>query len=86
MALLTTLEHSSGLTIENSYARITRYLGDKDAVEIFVSWYADEAARLAGKSHLQEKTYLTPLPYGDILPGLYAFLKTLPEFAGAIDV
>lgn len=85
MALLTSLETSTGLSLTDSYARITRYLGDKENVEIFVSWYINEQARLSNKMHLQEKTYVCPLPEGDILPGLYNYLKTLPEFYNSVD-
>lgn len=86
MALSTTLQHPSGITVDSSYVRITRFLGDKNEVEVFVSWFASEEARQSNKAALQEATFVVPYPVGDLLPGLYTALKSLDTFSEAQDV
>ncbi len=70
-----------------SYARILYVRSMAQDSFIFVCWYANEAARLAGEDAVKVYEYQTAtasLP-GDIYPAAYAYLKTLPEFAGATD-
>lgn len=53
-----------------------------------VAWYADAAAHAEGADPVQLKEYgvETSQLQGDIYPAAYAWLLTLPEFAGAIEV
>lgn len=89
MALQMTLQESDvGYSFAEAYAKVGVFRGDKDITLFVVSWYANAAARLAGKKEVLQKEYsaTTSELTGDFVPALYTYLKTLPEFAGALDV
>lgn len=70
-----------------SYARILFIRADSQASYPLVAWYADKAAREAGDAPVQVREYLVATVdlVGDIYPAAYGWLKTLPEFEGAVD-
>lgn len=61
----------------------------KKRCNIVVSIYTSEAARQSNETPLDQKTdYIYELPEnasGDLLDLCYDYLKTLPEFSGALD-
>jgi hypothetical protein len=74
-----------GFDFPMSYAKIEFVRGWKNDSLIWVNWYADKAARESGSQPVRQKEFSRP---GDTAPFVdyYDFLKTQPEFAGAIDV
>lgn len=87
MALQTTFaSEQNGLVVNGAYSRVQRFHGTKDTVRLDVETFVSHQARLEGKQPIAFNNYETSLPTGDIMPALYNYLKTLPEFAGAIDV
>lgn len=75
------------ITYPQAYARAYAIRAMSSESFILVTWYADEAARLANADPVKalEFTTTTASLKGDIYPAVYAYLKTLPEFAGAAD-
>lgn len=70
-----------------AYARVLYVRSMAEESFVFVCWYADEAARTNGDEPVKVYEYMAEtdnLP-GNIYPAAYGYLKTLPEFAGAID-
>lgn len=98
MALQLNLQETNvGLPAPEAYARIVQLRFDTTtgAVEVAVNIYADIAARAAGKAPVAGGIYSgvvgVDMPsLDDSIPGirsaLYAWLKTLPYFAEAVDV
>lgn len=102
MALQVTLTDSPvGLAIPAGYARIVQVLADfvQGKVQVAVDVYATAAARQAGKRPVSGGQYLADVTTDPAAkPGInpdasegirtnaYAYLKTLPDFAGATDV
>lgn len=71
-----------------AYARVAFARAFAAETYICVVWYADLAARMADMGTsllLKEFTVPTSALAGDFYPACYAHLKTLPEFAGAVD-
>jgi hypothetical protein len=81
------VQHNAGVTYPASYARILYVRTLPSDSYIFVCWYADEAARQAGADPVKVYEYQAPTAVlsGDIYPAAYSWIKTLPEFAGAVD-
>jgi hypothetical protein len=89
MALQLDLKVSDvGYEFPECYARIVFARTMKDQTLIWVNFYANYAARVAEDMPVKQKEYpcVTAELQGDIFPAMYAYLKTLPDFAGAIDV
>lgn len=68
-----------------SYARISLVSADKIEFRILVDFYADQAAREGRAMPVLTWNYVTAPLEGDLLPTCYAYLKTLPDFAGWVD-
>lgn len=70
-----------------SYARIFQIRSNQVFTIIAVNWYATAAAYAAGEPPVKMWEYNTETAslHGDIYPAAYNYLKTLPDFAGAID-
>lgn len=70
-----------------AYARVLFSRAHSDKSYICVGWYPTEAARFAGEPHVWVAEFVTDTPTltGDYFPALYTYLKTLPQFEGAID-
>lgn len=76
----------TGLTINDAYARVDRFSGDKHYVGFSVQVFVNQSARADGKSAIAQLNFEVPYVDGMSMVSLYNHLKTLPEFAGAIDV
>lgn len=76
-----------GGTYPEAYARIAQVRADAQTSYLLVVWYEDAAARERGDDpiHMYEYGAATPSLVGDIYPAAYTYLKTLPDFEGAID-
>lgn len=92
MALQLPLADSDvGAAFPAAYARIFFGRTFAEQVVITVYFYADEAARRADKAMVQQRDYTAPCSEL-VMEGnhphvpFYNWLKTLPEFAGAVDV
>lgn len=88
MALTVDLtETAIGTSLEGCYLRIVKLSGDKDALRLNIEAYANEQARRDGKMPILIYTHVvtTTEVAGPLFPALYAHLKTLPEYAGAVD-
>lgn len=71
-----------GINIEDAYFRVASFNGDKAAFGYEVSVHADPVAQ-----PLASLLFHAPfnLDGGNIVQQAYEHLKTLPEFAGAVD-
>lgn len=87
MALQVTFnDNEKGLSLTGAYAKVENFRGDKDEVSFQVAVYVNEQARLDGKVGISSHVFTVPYVDGMSIQTLYDYLKTLPEFAGAIDV
>jgi hypothetical protein len=77
-----------GGTFTEAYAKIEPVISVGKVTRIGVNWYADEQARTDLKQPVHANTFEVPDAdlKGDFYPAMYAYLRTLPEFAGAVDV
>lgn len=75
-----------GISVAAAYVKIGTYTGDKNHVTFDVQIYSSVDLRNAEKSPMGTRSYKIEAPAAAILPALYNHLKTLPEFAGALDV
>jgi hypothetical protein len=90
MALsISLIETNIGIPLADTYARITLLRCDKEQCLLQVSHYANAEARHANASPVYDRTVFAPT--ADLQPGTdplaigYAWLKTLPEYTGAVD-
>jgi hypothetical protein len=93
MALQIALSDSPiGAAFPAAYARIPAGRSLKDTVHIQVDFYADEAAKIAEKQIVKQLFFTAPVSALDVQAGdhphapYYRYLKTLPDFEGALDV
>lgn len=74
------------VTFPNAYYKITNVSGNKDSVMIDVSIYKKEQSELV----LNMKQHVFVPSQEDLSPRWdkqgYEYLKTLPEFMGAVDI
>ena len=90
MALSKTIYANIGLEVPNAYIKINTLSGNKSMIEINVKTYV---SREASKNDMVPivDTYMSFTPsVDDSAPNFikqgYEYLKTLPTYAGAIDV
>lgn len=78
---------SIGIALPEVYANIKGFMGDKQNLRFTVNFYANETARQANAKPIEQKIYT--IPYQEMsdswLGGIYTWLKTQPEFIGAVD-
>lgn len=91
MALKLARTTASGILMENAYHRIIAFVGgaSHDDMTVNVAVYLDQAAREAGKSWVEMDVRILVMDEaaeGNVFTDLYSKLKTLPEYAGAVDV
>lgn len=91
MALQVTLSASvsmTGVEEPTAYAKINPIVSVEGVHHVNVNWFADEQARRDMKQPVHQKNFdfAEADIKGDFYPALYAELKKLPEFAGAVDV
>lgn len=78
-----------GFDYPASYVKVEFVRAWKTDSLVWVNWYADAQARADLKQPVKQKefTVATSVLVGaNIIAASYEYLKTLPEFAGAIDV
>jgi hypothetical protein len=69
-----------------SYARLSVVTSVKEEWNIIVNFYADATARAQEAAPVLQKVYTTTPLEGTLWPACYTYLKTLPDFAGWVDV
>jgi len=85
MALQIVYDTEYGINLLTAYAKVSTYRGDKATLNFEVLIWADLAARDGGKERMAQRMY--SIPYNQqVIADLYIYLKTLPEFTGAVDV
>ena len=89
MALQKTILTDSGLTVQDAYIRINAVSGDKELIDIYVNSYVSQHAFSGNKAYLQQQFFTFVPSVAVNAPNFikqgYEYLKTLPEFADAID-
>lgn len=77
-----------GIALPAAYARIINVHSDKTNVRVVVAIYFNAAARGDEARPVEQRLYTFKLAdlKGDLFPAVYAALKALPDFAGALDV
>lgn len=88
MALQMNFTAPDGATYPECYIIINYALAYPAQSTLVASFYADKAALEAGDNALQVSNFDLPTATldGAIFANAYAYLLTLPEFAGAIEV
>lgn len=88
MALLINIENTKvGAAFNAAYAKIVSLHGQNNGcLDVVVDVFASEAAREQQARPVHRAGYTLEIPSGDLMPGLYAALKAMPEFEGAQDV
>ena len=90
MALLQNVKLNIGIEINGAYIRIDTINGNKERLEISVNTYVSKNSFLNGSGYLEQKTYafkpLLELDSDNFIKQGYGYLKTLPEFANALNV
>lgn len=89
MALKVNLQTSAyGFSFSEAYVRITEIFINKSTTTFQIGIHANEDARIQYARQLETRLYSINTDDIDskILPFLYNYLKTLPEFQGAEDV
>ena len=89
MAIIINIGTNSGVSINQSYARIDTTNGSKESQTVTVNYYVSKEAFEEGKDFLKQEVYTCPVSVELNSPNFikqeYEYLKTLPEFAGAVD-
>lgn len=80
------IDADTGLHLTDAYARVVSFNGDKDVVRFTLGVYVNQTARESDKQVVDMVNFEIPYVDGMSMSSLYTYLKTLPEFAGAIDV
>lgn len=73
---------SRSVQFDNAYARVSEYHGTKSRMSFVVAW-----SETPGTDMLRQDTYMCDLDINGENPvrQAYLHLKTLPEFANAVD-
>ena len=79
-----------GASFNAAYAKIAHFHGENMPavgvrVDFIVDFFASSAAREQNARPVHRMHFGISLPEGDLMVGLYNYLKTLPEFEGAED-
>jgi hypothetical protein len=88
MALFLNIQTSNiGVSVNQAYAKIDSFLGHNNTLNFGVMFYYNQDARQKFATPIFSKNHVINLSEisGDILPALYNYLKTLPEYEGATD-
>lgn len=77
-----------GIALPAAYARVVSFSGTKVTTMAQVVFYttSDAAGSNADSIDIQSYQLSTAALTGDLIPAIYAALKALPEFAGAVNV
>ena len=76
-----------GVPAPEAYARITNFFGTKDQLQVQVAVHYNEAARQGNASTVLEHAHYIAMEdlKGDLIPAIYAVLKTFSQYEGAED-
>ena len=76
-----------GVPAPEAYARITNFFGTKDQLQVQVAVHYNEEARQGGASTVLEHAHYIAMEdlKGDLIPAIYAILKTFSQYEGAED-
>lgn len=76
-----------GVNYPEAYSRILQTRCDKNDAYVYVLTYASFEERMAGAEPIwtEDRGTVLQTVAHDVFPASYAFLKTLPEFANAVD-
>jgi hypothetical protein len=86
MALSITLtETDIGIPMADTYARIVMWRGEKEQTLIQVAHYATADARKANAQPVANRTVFAPTSDCEGMAAMYAWLKTQPDYAGAVN-
>lgn len=87
MALTFNIENTKvGAAFNAAYAKIVDFHGQNNGrVMVVVDVFASQSARQQEANPVHRFAYDFETPSGDFMPGLYAALKSMPEFEGAQD-
>ena len=77
-----------GTPAPKAYAKVTAFGGDANKIRVRVSVFFDKDARQKNQTVVKTNSHdiNTSSITGALFPGIYAALKALPEYAGAVDV
>lgn len=89
MALKVNVTTESGVSFDQSYARIDSIGGSKDSLQFTLNYYVGQQEFLEGKGYLKQERYEFEPSVEDDAPNFikqgYEHLKALPDFAQATD-
>lgn len=74
-----------GITLPEAYVKVSSFAGNKDCFTIQLDYFATQAARDAGTPVVKSESYQFNTTEPQNVASLYTYLKTLPEFATAVD-
>lgn len=76
-----------GVEVEEAYCRIDTFRGDRTTVRLGVGIYVSADARQANKPAITQLEFILPTPNteANMFAAAYAWLKTQPQFAEAVD-
>ncbi len=76
-----------GVPAPQAYARITNFFGTKDQIQVQVAVYYDKEARHSNMATVREDAHYIAIEdlKGDLIPAIYAVLKTFTQYEGAED-
>lgn len=87
MALqFTYTSQQTGAIVDSAYARVLFGNFDKTHINFQIGIFYNVQASDNNLQALDTFSYRIPMPPTASVSGLYTYLKTLPEFANAIDV
>ena len=86
---LVILAYASGAGTPKAYAKITNFYGTKDQLQVQVAIYFNADAREQNLSTVKENAHYIAVEdingKGDLIPAIYAVLKTFADYEGAED-
>ena len=87
MALKLAVNTQFGVPAPDAYARITNFYGTKDQLQVQVAIYFNADAREQNLSTVKENAHYIAMEdlKGDLIPAIYAVLKTMADYQGAQD-
>jgi len=87
MALKLSVQTQFGVEAPEAYARITNFFGTKDSIQVQVAIYYNQAARHDNMATVKENAHYIAIEdlKGDLIPAIYAVLKTFSDYEGAVD-
>ena len=87
MALKLSVATQFGVPAPEAYAKITNFYGTKDQLQVQVAIYFNADAREQNLSTVKENAHYIAMEdlKGDLIPAIYAVLKTMADYQGAVD-